>query len=146
MSENTDIIKSEENAGITMSEDVQLKPICTVDPNDNKGKFKILNAINGAESLNNHMYEPLKICDCITEPGSRRGRNNMPDTACINTYLIDVDGNAYFSQSDGVARSVYTINTLWSDFGKSTDEGYLLLQCVEKTLSNGNTIKNIIQA
>lgn len=119
--------------------------ICTVDANDNKGKTTIYNAINNAEPLNNHMNEDLQICDCITEQGVRRGRNGMPDAPCINTYLIDVDGTAYFSQSDGVARSVYTLATLWPDFGKNDDAGYLVLRCVEKPLQNGNTVKNLVK-
>ena len=123
------------------------QPICTVNPADNEGKRLILNAINGAVSLNKHMNEPLQICDCITQMGMRRSRNNLPDAPCVNSYLIDVNGVAYFSQSDGVGRSVYTIASLWPDFGKeSTEEGYLLLKCVETPLSNGNTLKTIVLA
>lgn len=142
---NTDIITTDNNEIASTDSATATGAICTVDLNDKTGKRVALNAVNNADSLNNHVGEELHICDCITEQGVRRGRNGMPDTPCINTYLIDVDGRAYFSQSDGVSRSVYTIASLWPDFGKvSEDDGYLCIKCVEKVLQNGNTVKNLV--
>lgn len=121
--------------------------INTFDLTTDEGKFSVLAALNGAEPLNDHVGEVLQVCDCITEPGIRKARDNRSeDTHCINTYLVTVDGMAYFSQSDGVARSVRMIAALWGDFGKSTELGYLNLCCIEKKLANGNTIKNIVPA
>lgn len=142
---NNELATYENDNQIAAQAAVESPLICTVDANDNAGKTTIYNAVNNAEPLNSHMNEDLMICDCITERGIRRGRNGMPDQPCVNTYLIDVDGVAYFSQSDGVARSVYTLVTLWDDFGKSTDAGYLMLRCIEKPLQNGNTVKNLVK-
>lgn len=118
--------------------------INTFDISTNEGKNAVLKAYNGSVSLNAHVGEELHICDCITMPGIRKGRNGAPDMQCQNTYLIDTDGIAYFSQSDGIARSVQMFAALYPDFGKSTEDGYLSLVCVSQELPNGNTIKNLI--
>lgn len=119
--------------------------INTLDLSTNKGKMETVNAMNNSEPLAQHMEQELFIRDCITIPGVRKGRNGMPDTKCVNTYLIDTDGNSYFSQSDGVNRSAQMFATLWPDFGKATtDEGYLTVKCVEQELPNGNTLKALV--
>ena len=106
------------------------------------GKMRSANAINGAVSLNDHVGEVLRIVDVITMPGVRKGRNGQADTPCQNTYLIDADGTTYFSQSDGVKRS---INTTLSIFKKcDAGKGYLPLACKSDVLPNGNTIKTLV--
>jgi hypothetical protein len=106
------------------------------------GKMRSANAINSAVSLNDHVGEVLRIVDVITMPGIRKGRNGQADTPCQNTYLIDADGTTYFSQSDGVKRS---INTTLSIFKKcDVGKGYLPLVCKSDVLPNGNTIKTLV--
>lgn len=117
---------------------------CTIDTTDNKGKMLILNAINSAQSLNSlKKGSKLKVTDCIQLIGIRKGRGNNVDTECVNTYLIDVDGNAYFTQSDGIARSVKMTVELFPDFGRSTEKGYLEVAITEQELANGNTLKSL---
>ena len=82
----------------------------------------------------------------MTTPGIRKGRNGMPDVECQNTYLIDVNGNAYFSQSDGVARSLQMFVALYPDFGKSSEKGCVEIKCIEQPMNNGNTLKTLIPA
>lgn len=119
--------------------------INTINMDTNEGKMRVVKALNSAVSLNDYVGVELKICDCITMPGVRKGRNNMPDMPCQNTILIDVDGNSYFTQSDGVARSITMYAAVWSDFGKeTTEEGYLSLCCKETELNNGNSLKTIV--
>lgn len=120
--------------------------ICTIDVASSvEGKTKAYNAINNALPLSEHVDEVLEICDCITQPGVRRARDSrQTDEPCINVYLIDVAGKAYFSQSEGVARCVYQLANFFPDFGKSFNEGYLPIKCVEQKLPNGNTLKNLI--
>lgn len=119
--------------------------INTIDMNTNEGKIKAVKALNDAVSLNDYIGVELKICDCITMPGIRKGRNNAPDMACQNTILIDIDGVSYFTQSDGIARSIRMYAAIWPDFGKtSTDDGYLSLCVKEQELNNGNSLKSII--
>lgn len=113
---------------------------CDLDTLD--GKKKTANAINGAVSLNDYVGVVLNIVDVITMPGTRKGRNGMPDTECQNTYLIDDKGVAYFSQSSGVARSLSVNMSIYQtcDAGK----GYLPMVCKAETLPNGNTLKTLI--
>ena len=116
--------------------------INTCDLNTLNGKKRCVNAINNAVSLNDHVGEVLRIVDVITMPGVRKGRNGQDDKPCQNTYLIDADGIAYFSQSDGVKR---TINTTMSIYKKcDAGKGYLPLACRSDVLPNGNSIKMIV--
>lgn len=116
--------------------------INTCDLSTLNGKKRSVNAINNAVSLNNHVGEVLHVVDIITMPGIRKGRNGQDDMPCQNTYLIDADGIAYFSQSDGVKRSINNMMSLFKtcDAGK----GYLPLACKSDVLPNGNTIKTIV--
>ena len=116
----------------------------TVNMTNDEGKIAVLNAINSAISLKEAKDTVLDVCDCITMPGTRKGRNGMPDTECQNTYLIDTEGNAWFTQSDGIARSVRSIAMLYPDFGKSRTDGCLHVRVDERQLANGNTIKNLV--
>lgn len=121
--------------------------INTFDLSTNEGKMGTVNATNNAVPLAQNMDKELHVCNCITMPGIRKGRNGMPDTPCKNVYLIDTDGVAYFSQSDGVARAVQMFAALWPDFGKqTTDEGYIAMKCISQELPNGNTLKTLVIA
>ena len=140
MADNTDMIPSVDAAKVLSGNAVQIN---TLNTDTFDGKITALNALNNAVSLKD-ANSSLKICDCIALPGVRKGRNNTADTECQNTYLIDVDGKAYFTQSDGIARSVRMIYMLFPDFGKSSDVGYLKIRVVEKKLPNGNTIKSLV--
>lgn len=117
-------------------------PIDTVE-----GKIATINAYNAAVSLKDYVGVVLHICDVITMPGIRKARSlDQMDMQCQNTYLIDTEGKAYFSQSDGVAKSINVIAAMMPDFGKNSDLGYLPLACTETLLSNGNTLKQIVIA
>lgn len=109
-----------------------------------EGKISTLNAVNNAMSLKDAKDTALDVCDCITMPGIRKGRNGMPDTECQNTYLIDTQNNAWFTQSDGIARSVKMIAMMFPDFGKSMKDKCLHLKVEAKELANGNTIKTLV--
>ena len=143
-----EIVKNE-NTAITASDnafDIPTGFINTFDISTDEGKKQVLKAFNASESLNNHVGEVLQICNCITAPGMRKGRNGNPDKPCQNTYLIDINGIAYFSQSDGVANSLQMFAALYPDFGKSNEKGYIEIVCTSDELPNGNTIKRLIPA
>ena len=144
----TDIIKNENTAMTKIADMVDFSIptgyINTFDLDSNDGKIKVINSVNNSVPLKDFMDKELHICDCITMPGVRKGRNGMPDTNCTNTHLIDVDGVSYFSQSDGVARAIVMFAALWPDFGKSTELGCLRMKCVAQDLPNGNTLKTMI--
>ncbi len=144
----TDIIKNENTAVTKIADMVDFSIptgyINTFDLESNSDKIKVINAVNNSVPLKDYMDKELHICDCITMPGIRKGRNGMPDTNCTNTHLIDVDGVSYFSQSDGVARAIVMFAALWPDFGKSTELGCLRMKCVAQDLPNGNTLKTMV--
>ena len=111
-----------------------------------EGKIKLQRAYANADSLNDVPEGTvLQICDVIITSGIRKGRKGAPDTECQNTYLIDINGKAYFTQSDGIARDINFIMYIFDDMGKeSTEQGYLNIAIVKKELPNGNTIKNAV--
>lgn len=140
MTENITAITAADETAIDFAPVQGFINTCDLDTLD--GKMRSANAINSAVSLNDHVGEVLRIVDVITMPGVRKGRNGQADTPCQNTYLIDADGITYFSQSDGVKRSV---NTTLSIFKKcDAGKGYLPLVCKSDVLPNGNTIKTLV--
>ena len=98
-----------------------------------------INAINNAVSLKDYSEVPLTLTGIITTPGSRKGRSGLPDVPCQNTYLICEDGRAYFSQSDGIARSANMIARFFADV---LADG-VAVKVAETKLDNGNTLKTI---
>lgn len=109
--------------------------ICTVDRTTREGVICVANALSDAASLANIEGDKFTLVDVLTTPGVR----SRTGEACTNTYLIDVDGNVYMSQSDGIRRSVQQIVGLFNgDFGDGID-----VAVVEKKLSNGNTLKTL---
>lgn len=140
MTENITAIATAEDAAIDFAPVQGFINTCDLDTLD--GKMRSANAINSAVSLNDHVGEVLRVVDVITMPGIRKGRNGQADTPCQNTYLIDEDGITYFSQSDGVKRSINTTMSIFKicDAGK----GYLPLACKADVLPNGNTIKTLV--
>lgn len=86
--------------------------ICTMDNSTFEGKRAIVNARNNAVSLNAIGDTPLTVIGAYTTPGvrSRTGQK------CVNVYLFANDGNTYFSQSQGIYRSVLDIYDMFPDF------------------------------
>ena len=112
--------------------------------NDNAGKNAVLRALNDAEGT------VLEVVDFVVTPGVRRSRvQGQPDTDCVNVYIIDKAGNAYMSQSEGIARSVQQIMALYSVNGhpvspRELEGGCLRLAVKSRKLANGNTIKALV--
>lgn len=96
-----------------------------------------VNAMANADSLNDFVEVPLIICGVIQQPGVRKARGSQAqDAPCVNTYLIGVDGKAYFTQSDGIARSVAAIMAFCGDISDGIE-----VIVHEKQLKTGNTLK-----
>lgn len=109
-----------------------------------EGRKLVANAVNNADSLAQYEGVVLKISNVLTRPGMRGDLDGNNQTPCQCTYLIDTDGKAYFSQSDGVARSINTIMDIYRDFPKDTENGeYAEMALRSQTLPNGRTIKSI---
>lgn len=86
--------------------------ICTMDNSTFEGKRAIVNARNSALSLNGRGAEPLTVIGAYTAPGVR----SQTGQKCANVYLFGKDGKTYFSQSQGIYRSVLDIYDMFPDF------------------------------
>lgn len=86
--------------------------ICTMDISTFEGKCMIVNARNSALSLNGRGAEPLTVVGAYIAPGVRSQNGQK----CANVYLFGNDGNTYFSQSQGIYRSVLDIYDMFPDF------------------------------
>lgn len=86
--------------------------ICTMDNSTFEGKRAIVNARNSALSLNGRGAEPLTIIGAYIAPGVR----SQTGQKCANVYLFGKDGKTYFSQSQGIYRSVLDIYDMFPDF------------------------------
>lgn len=86
--------------------------ICTMDNSTFEGKRAIVNARNSALSLNGRGAEPLTVIGAYIAPGVR----SQTGQKCANVYLFGKDGKTYFSQSQGIYRSVLDIYDMFPDF------------------------------
>ncbi len=86
--------------------------ICTMDTTTFEGKRAVINARNSALSLNECGMESLTIIGAYTTPGIR----SKTGQKCANVYLFEKDGKTYFSQSQGIYRSVLDIYDMFPDF------------------------------
>lgn len=86
--------------------------ICTMDDSTFEGKRAIVNARNSAVSLNERGAEPLTVIGAYIAPGVRFQTGQK----CANVYLFGKDGKTYFSQSQGIYRSVLDIYDMFHDF------------------------------
>jgi hypothetical protein len=86
--------------------------ICTMDDSTFEGKRAIVNARNNAVSLNAHGAEPFTVIGVYIAPGVR----SQTGQKCTNVYLFGKDGKTYFSQSQGIYRSVLDIYDVFPDF------------------------------
>ncbi len=108
----------------------------------------IANAVNSSKSLNDAVEAAaaegeklvFNVIGVITEPGVRRAREaNGVDKPCTNTVLVCEDGTAYFTQSEGIRKSVDTLRSLGVF---ESGEAVALSVGVDKT-GSGNTIKSL---
>lgn len=139
MAEN--IVKSE-NAAIIEDNAFNIPQgyVCTLDMTTTQGKKQVAQALNGSTPLKDKMNEVINLIGVITTPGTRAVSGND----CTNNYLIADDGTVYFSQSDGVTRSVKVIVALWG--AELASGNSVPVKCITQKLNNGNTLKTIVPA
>lgn len=110
--------------------------ICTMDDSTFEGKRAIVNARNSALSLNGRGAEPLTVIGAYIAPGVR----SQTGQKCANVYLFGKDGNTYFSQSQGIYRSVLDIYDIFPDF--NAPDGIVVV--VKQTpLGGGRSTKSL---
>lgn len=110
--------------------------ICTMDDSTFEGKRAIVNARNNALSLNAIGDTPITVIGVYTAPGvhSQTGQKR------VNVYLFANDGNTYFSQSQGIYRSVLDIYDMFPDFNAPNG----IPVAVKKTaISGGRSTKSL---
>lgn len=110
--------------------------ICTIDNSTFEGKRAIINARNTALSLNGIGNMPITVIGAYTVPGVR-SRNGQK---CVNVYLFANDGKTYFSQSQGIYRSVLDIYDMFPDF--NAPDG-ILMAVKETPLGGGKSTKSL---
>lgn len=103
--------------------------ICTMDIATFEGKRAVVNARNNALSLNDIGDMPLTVIGAYVGPGVR----SQTGQKCVNVYLFANDGNTYFSQSQGIYRSVLDIYDMFPDFNAPNG----IPVAVKKTLLGG---------
>lgn len=142
----SNLATTDKNTGIQNTSDFEIPRgyICTLDITTIEGKMQLATALNGAVSMRDKIGEPLRVTDVVTTQGQR----SRTGAECINTYLICDDGTVYFSQSDGIARSVKVLVALFTDpetglFMNPVEMG-VGFEIREQTLQNLNTLKTVV--
>lgn len=110
--------------------------ICTMDNSTFEGKRAIVNARNSALSLNAIGDAALTIIGAYTVQGVRAQTGQK----CVNVYLFANDGNTYFSQSQGVYRSVLDIYDMFPDFNAPSG---ITVRVKKTPLGSGKSIKSL---
>lgn len=110
--------------------------ICTIDNSTFEGKRAIVNARNSALSLNGIGDTPITVIGAYTAPGVRSQNGQK----CVNVYLFAKDGKTYFSQSQGIYRSVLDIYDTFPDF--NAPDG-ILVAVKETPLGGGKSTKSL---
>lgn len=134
--------KENEQMNETVNESVQasvdvFRCICTMDDDTFEGKRAIVNARNNALSLNGIGDTPLTVVGAYIVPGVRSQTGHK----CANVYLFANDGKTYFSQSQGIYRSVLDIYDMFPDF--NAPDGIPVV--VKQTpLSGGRSTKSLV--
>lgn len=141
MKERTDMNEENEQMNDTANETAQnvadnYRYICTMDNSTFEGKRAIINARNSALSLSKLGDTPLVVIGVYTAPGVR----SQTGQACVNVYLFAKDGKTYFSQSQGIYRSVLDIYDMFPDFNAPNG---LTVVVKQTPLGNGRTTKSL---
>lgn len=110
----------------------------TFDPHIPANRVRIFNARNSATSLRNLEGTPIDIVDVMTQIGVRVRSGNP----CQNTFIFSADGQVYFTQSNGLGKTVNElVDMVESDFKANTTNGYVRVQIKETPLSGDRTYK-----
>lgn len=110
--------------------------VCTMDISTFDGKRAIINARNTATSLASLGADSLTVTGVYVTPGVR----SQTGQRCANVYLFAKDGKTYFSQSEGIYRSVLDIFDMFPDF--NAPDG-LVVAVKQTALGGGRLLKTL---
>lgn len=110
----------------------------TFDSHIPANRVRMFNARNSATSLKNLGDTPIDIVDVMTQIGVRTRSGNP----CQNTYIFTADGQVYFTQSNGLGKTINgLVDMVEGDFKTNTTNGYVKVQIKETALSGGRSYK-----
>lgn len=110
----------------------------TFEPHVPANRVRMFNARNSATSLKSLGDTPIDIVDVMTEIGVRTRSGNP----CQNTYIFTVDGQVYFTQSNGLGKTINElVDMVEGDFKTNTTNGYVKVQIKETSLSGDRSYK-----
>lgn len=110
----------------------------TFDPHVPANRVRMFNARNSATSLKNLGDTPIDIVDVMTQIGMRTRSGNP----CQNTYIFTADGQVYFTQSNGLGKTINElVDMVEGDFKANTTNGYVKVQIKETSLSGDRSYK-----
>lgn len=102
-------------------------------------RVRMFNARNSATSLKNLGDTPIDIVDVMTQIGTRTRSGNP----CQNTYIFAADGQVYFTQSNGLGKTINElVDMVEGDFKANTTNGYVRVQIRETPLSGDRSYKH----
>jgi hypothetical protein len=100
------------------------------------------NAINNAESLDDHKDEPIEIIGIVQKNATRTDIETGEVKPCVQTILVADAGIGYYSQSVGVARSAAAIlDSMGSP--EQWPDGKLTVMCSERRINGGRQLKQL---
>lgn len=110
----------------------------TFDPQIPANRVRMFNARNSATSLKNLGDTPIDIVDVMTQIGVRTRSGNP----CQNTYIFTADEQVYFTQSNGLGKTINElVDMVEGDFKTNTTNGYVKVQIKETALSGDRSYK-----
>lgn len=110
----------------------------TFDQHIPANRVRMFNARNSATSLKNLGDTPIDIVDVMTQIGTRTRSGNP----CQNTYIFAADGQVYFTQSNGLGKTINElVDMVEGDFKTNTTNGYVKVQIKETSLSGERSYK-----
>lgn len=133
---NTETGELSENAATpnVTGNDFEPQQYLTFDRRIPANRVRMFNARNNATSLKNFGDTPIDIVDVMTQIGTRTRSGNP----CQNTYIFAADGQVYFTQSNGLGKTINElVDMVGGDFKTNTTNGYAKVQ-IKETLLSGN--------
>lgn len=110
----------------------------TFEPHVSANRVRMFNARNSATSLKSLGDTPIDIVDVMTEIGVRTRSGNP----CQNTYIFTADGQVYFTQSNGLGKTINElVDMVEGDFKTNTTNGYVKVRIKETSLSGDRSYK-----
>lgn len=110
----------------------------TFDLHTPANRVRVFNARNNALSLKNLGDAPIDVVDVMTQIGVRTRSGNP----CQNTYIFAKDGQVYFTQSNGLGKTINElVDMVEGDFKANTTNGCVKVRIKETQLSGDRSYK-----